>query len=519
MVIKEQIRIGVYGMKRGFSFRNSLALICVLGVSAILRLIGIRHGLPDFLIADEKYVVLGTLKMLSLKAFIPALHYQGMSLFYYPVFYHYLSALFIIPSVVIGYATAGINNFMEYADYVSLYPTAACFAVRILSVCSGVVTVWVVYDITRRITTSRGAGLLAGALLASSLMHVVASHWARHWALTTLFVTLTALMAFRFNETPYKKYAFWGSLFAGVGFGVSYIGGCGIFFILVSLLVYFRKKEFSLAVTMWNIGPFVLVVILIIGLSYTTLFSHYGVDSSFMADKSISGALWFYSDVWDILWNVDPLILVVGVGGIVLMLKRPALALTFFIFFIGYSGVVYIAWHLEPRYVLPVIPGFAVFGGIFIDRLLARFQHRTVPFLCIFALLLCPYIIALRYDYLLLQPNTQTIAKRWIEKAIPEGSRILLNAGGNLKLIPNREAVIFKTNECPESVTFRDKIIMRWGDKQGKSKRIVRSPQYTLLDVSELKECSSALEDFKPFQYYVLAYSSGGNFLTMLSFL
>lgn len=96
-------------------------------------------------------------------------------------------------------------------------------------------------------------------------------------------------------------------------------------------------------------------------------------------------------------------------------------------FLIIMSG--YLKWD---RYVIPLMPFVALYCAKFIDVLLEKIlpikvteKRRNAIFICVaIVMILFPIINILRYDYLITQKDTRTIAKEWIQKNISPGSKI-----------------------------------------------------------------------------------------------
>ena len=70
--------------------RTQKILHGILALAALLRIAGIGHGLPLFVVDDEPPFVLAALKMLELKTLLPAAHTEFQDFLYYPPYLAYL---------------------------------------------------------------------------------------------------------------------------------------------------------------------------------------------------------------------------------------------------------------------------------------------------------------------------------------------------------------------------------------------------------------------------------------------
>jgi hypothetical protein len=83
-----------------------------------------------------------------------------------------------------------------------------------------------------------------------------------------------------------------------------------------------------------------------------------------------------------------------------------------------------------PRYVIPILPWLAISAASLIDRLEAPGGRRTIRHLghfvlvMIWLLALSPLVDSVRWVRLRGRTDTRTLAKEWIERNIPPGSRI-----------------------------------------------------------------------------------------------
>ncbi|MDP2909977.1 MAG: hypothetical protein Q8N69_02820, partial [bacterium] len=80
-----------------------------------------------------------------------------------------------------------------------------------------------------------------------------------------------------------------------------------------------------------------------------------------------------------------------------------------------------------PRYLLPVIPFAAIFAGYGLFWFLknAKFIPKIIRVILLVAILSFTLYLPLKWDYVLIQPNTRLLAQDWVYKNIPQGARII----------------------------------------------------------------------------------------------
>ena len=137
------------------------------------------------------------------------------------------------------------------------------------------------------------------------------------------------------------------------------------------------------------------------------------------------------------------------------------------LFVIGIVSVAYAAWRREaadilllsyavanfvvissttsevlyyPRYSLPIIVVFAALSGRALADLAVKSSSRS-SWAATFVLALCvaiPVGQSITTAYALSQPDTRTLAKRWFEANVPDGSKVLIEGG---KISPDGQTI------------------------------------------------------------------------------
>ena len=171
-----------------------LILAGILGLGAVLRLIGIRFGLPMAYHNDEWVLVLATRQFFG-GDFNPH--------------------NFLYPSLLMYIMYAFERLYFLFAsgrDDLSLLYTLC----RVNVVLFGLASIWLVYRLGRRLHDSR-TGLIAALLLCLSPLHVINSHFATTDVPLTFFILLTIWATLRLAENRTML----DYLLAGIAFGLT----------------------------------------------------------------------------------------------------------------------------------------------------------------------------------------------------------------------------------------------------------------------------------------------------------
>ena len=201
------------------SWLIGLVLGIILALGALLRLIGIRFGLPMAYHNDEWVLVLATRQFFS-GDFNPH-NFLYPSLLMY-IMYAFERLYFLFAS--------GRDNLS------TLYTLC-----RVTVVLFGVGSLWVIYRLGKRLHDYR-TGLIAAFLLCLSPLHVINSHFATTDVPLTFFIMLTLWATLRMSETR----ALADYLLAGIAFGLTVsikIPGAVIFLAILVAHLYSVASE------------------------------------------------------------------------------------------------------------------------------------------------------------------------------------------------------------------------------------------------------------------------------------
>ncbi len=407
--------------------RTQWALGGLLTGALLVRILGIHYGLPWILVGDEPAFLGGALKMIELKTLIPALHPEAFRPFYYPPFMAYVFLILLVPLLGVQYLVSGAANLGAFRDLIAMDPTLPWLAGRMVVAILGTLTVYYTYRIGAELF-SRGAGIYAALLLATSFLHVLLSHFARNWVPGLFFVILAFFAAAKILHERASRWYWVGAGAAGLGFGVSYIPVIGIFAVAMAHMMRRPvqvKKRLQDPLLWKSMGLAVLLIALFLLLNVQEFFRILiGEDGTAGQPKDIAGfaATAFYH--LQILQLYDPLLFVLGgIGSVFLLFHKPRIGALFFSYAVVFLAFLYFFFHSEVRYALLLYPLFLA-GAAYLYFYMSGILPRLTPILFT-ALVLFPLAVVLRYDTLL-SGDTRLHAREYIRTQY-RGAGILTN--------------------------------------------------------------------------------------------
>lgn len=437
-------------------------LFAILVVALGLRIWGIGYGLPVFTQGDEPSLVSGALRMLQYKTLIPATQPEAFRPLYYPPMIPYLLLPVVVPTLLVQYALGGFDSVAQFSQTIALHLTPVWLVSRLLVALMGVATVAVVYRIGQRLF-NRTAGLWAAALLATSFLHVSLSHFVRHWIPATFAFSLIVLAAVEVYRAPSRRWYLLAGLFAGLGFGVSYITAVGL--VALGLVCLYRGgrdwgKMLTDRVQWAATGLFLGLVALFIALHPQEFFRiTAGEDSTVTVAKSLVGLVGEYGYHLRTLLHLEPIILIAAVAGL-LLVATQRLWREFGLLLatpVAYIAALYFFFHSEVRYISMMLPLLAVAGGYALATVTQRWSIKATAGVAVLVLAL-PTLVAVRYDQLLMIPDTRQQAISWMRQ-LPAGSKVATSLS-TFQLTPTRAAIIEQRELSPASLREIDRALL-----------------------------------------------------------
>ncbi len=311
----------------------------------------------------------------------------------------------------------------------------------------------ITFVIGRRFIGNRAA-LMAAILVATSLLHLRYSQQARPHAAHATLVWLALLGLIRLVERPSAPRVVGAALSTFLAVGSLQSG------ILLSpaiaaaswLAAPETRKRLALAAALCV--PFALAIATCYpGFSITRGGLEFAPGGHAIPLSAMSGSGWIIAG--RILWEEDPVLLVLGLLGMSLLAFRAAAALrhprsltrnprlaVLASYLVPYGLILVLNEQTADRYVLPILPGLAVAAAFAIDALL-RASPRAAPlrWLAAAAGLLLPSIVAVRFFQVTYATDTVESAAAWLRnQERSAGARIVADRGLVLPVLGQREA-------------------------------------------------------------------------------
>jgi hypothetical protein len=420
--------------KRNWCKRTCAGLLVLLGLSLGLRLWPIDHGLPRSYVPDT-HVVRNALGMARDRDPVPPANAYSS--------YPYLVAYMLLPvyagEYAAGRALGAWGGAQEFGMRAVEDPAISQLPARILVAVLGALTPLAIFG------AARAAGLKLGAwvaawLAATSLLHVQFSTQERPWVPLVFFGALAAWASLVHARDGSARSLVLGGLAAGLAFACHQ---AGLAMLALPGLAWlgsprgWRGAELQrrLAHGVACVALFA-VAGLVLGYPY---YLRYGPvpDAAMIGGEQAQGKLSIgaQSIVFGVsmdslrrlsaaLAGYDPVLVILGLAGIVLAFRRPVLRpLAIFVAAWGAFFMTNPSDHV--RYLLPLVTLGAVPAGLAAERLASRAGGRVA----LGALLVVPLVQAVRFDLVLAREDTRAEAERKLE-GMGEGARIAIDHYG-----------------------------------------------------------------------------------------
>jgi hypothetical protein len=395
-----------------------------------LRAWSASYGLPDLYHPDEPRIVERAVRF-----------HQGdlnPRFFNWPSLYMYVVAG--IYGIVFGASSDGVPGAF------ARNPAAFYLVGRLVTAALGTATLAIVY-LTGRMAYGRVVGLVASAFLAVDLVHVRDSHWVTTDVPLAFLVAFATLHGLRYWMSGRLRDAGAAGLLTGLATSMKYPGGLAFLGLAAAHAlrrpgtVGWRRlvsRDTSVAAGLAVLGfflgtPFALLtpVAFVRGVLDELREVH---TVQFGNEADATGLLFHlaYSLPEAMGWPVYLLALAGLVWALAVRGPREVILLAFAVPYL----LVIVTWSSRfERYVIPLLPGFALLAAVTLVRgaaWLGRLEwfRRPWPGVALVAaatLLLAPALgRVVAYHQLLARPDTRDLGAGWIERQVPPGARIAL---------------------------------------------------------------------------------------------
>ncbi len=380
--------------------RLLLWLVPLLALAALLRLIGIGHGLPFALMGDEAVagLYLADGPAMAQAPLVPWL--------YLP---------FTLPVLGVAWLFHGFPGGAGFEQVVLDATGAMLLAARLGALAMSLATVALVALTARRLFGDRLAGIAAGLLMATCWLSSALAHGADRWTPMAFFIWLTVYIAVRYGNRPGPRRALLLGLAAGFG---TLTGPAGAMGLLAGLAVHLARYRGRAANR--NLACMLAPAVVLGG-----LFTVLGAPGAGGGDLAGTAGLMLAT-----AWWADPLLLIGGILGLALLLRRHA-GLVGLMLAAAVLWALVIGWTAPPgnAALLPLLPLLALATGGGVLWLADRLPPRLILPGAIAGgvLVLYPLATAGVFSLLLAADDTREQAAAWMETNLSAGSAVVVD--------------------------------------------------------------------------------------------
>jgi len=512
-----------------------LIVVCALGLT--LRLRGIGYLLPTVTQLDGSVIV----HQIEVIRAGTASSASDPHAAYYP------QLLALVASLLPDPGRTAPGTARDLAEHLKL-ASAAWVQARIVSV---LLSIWIVpasFFLARRFLSS-GWALLAAALCATSLLHVVFSSQERPHGTAATFSLLAVLAALRLRrDASVGAYALVG-VASGLAIGSLHYGA----FVLCAVVaaVWLRDEQPKRASAWWILASLAIIALCVRWLYPFHFTEGSGGIKGFLSPENVNGAralnlsgqpllldkfdgTGFISIVSN-AWSYDPVIFLTACAGAAFLIARLrrgmssldrerrrdlAVVLAYVLPYFLVIGMYAETWE---RFLMPLIPYLACLGAFGAKSVIARLVERMsaararAAYSASFAALLpaLALVPAVKVGCVRASPNTLSCAADWIEKNASVADPIVVVPYVDLPLL-HADAALAENSKRPWSSNWiRYKMQLTDAEKSG--------PRYEVYVVPKPRlEAMQALTDdplgyFREYHARYVVIVTGSEELAMLA--
>jgi hypothetical protein len=449
--------------------RRASALWCaIVLVALLLRLLGLRYGLPAIYNPDEVAIMSRALAF--------AKGDLNPHNFLYPTLYFYVLFAWEGLTAVLAVATRAVTSFGAFQREYFLDPTRVFVAGRLLTALLGTATVVAAGILGTRVA-GRSVGLVAGLLLAVAPLHVLNSHYIKHDVPVTLVIVLAYLAyerLWRQGDLPpdggsheHRTHDLVAAVVTGIAFSTHYYT---IFLAIPLAWAIVRSSRDSReaisrlaaaalisAVVFFLLSPFLLV-------EPGTALRDVRANRQIVVDRAVASLGYLSSAArYASLLFVDTAGLpaaILAVIGVVAGIRRdPARTAWLLAFTLPFLLFIFSTYPAS-RYLVPVTPFIALFAAIAVGTIWrTRPGGHLAAKVVLLVVVVAPALFgSVRSDLFIRHTDTRTMALDFINTHVPTGATILTQPY-SVPLVPTadalREAVRRSGREMPRKTELQ----------------------------------------------------------------
>lgn len=436
--------------------KNNWILILILIIASLFRLLGTRYGYPPYH-SDEGISYFAGISMVrndnldplryDYPTTVPLINFVFFKLIFIPIWwlFYYVNS---IPQIIDGYLklplTEDVYGFTLFWKIYGQYDLNVLFWGRIVTALFGIGCVYLTY-LLGKILLNRTVGYISAFLLAVNYRHVLNSHIGLPDIYNAFFLLLSYISAMRLREKPNIKNYLLAGLFLGFSFSTKYQ-----LFSLIPIL--FVHTELSLkAVSLKDkikvfFNPKIFVSVLVMLLIFILINPYhlikYEETLAWVGSVSLKygvGMNTFFTYPFVYLYQIGmgkivSIFAVVGIIALTIKEKRNCLFLLSVLipFFVTISFLTQGGFYT--RNMITVVPLLLLFSGysIYLFGKFIKIYATKLPLILIIVVISIlsswsnisnSYKVVHNYS----KPWNFKILAQWLEKNIPEGSKVAAN--------------------------------------------------------------------------------------------
>ncbi len=421
--------------------RASFFLLLILALASALRIGRADYGFPGLFVSnDEAIFHQSALNMLSQRTPFTLGNYGPLG--------SYTQIPFLLLSYLVLFLTGKVSSTSDMEHLLLTQEGYLLFIPRIISALFGVLTVIVVYKISKLLFKSTNSALWSAFFVAVSFNLVHISHLSRPWSEAIFFSLLSILFCLKGIKSFYhsKINIILTYIFSAISFGFHQISGIVILFVL--LLNIFSKKRGLLKINL---------VGLMIALALMLLFNYLSLGGDFFTvlkpENRTVGLIYLPdsanpADIWRFITSLDsvPKVfvdLVLTDGVIVLLalsfflkkenLKKELILILAFILF-----NLFLVLTIFPPFVRYFLIGFSIlpiFAGYQLSML-----SKKVPKIFVVLIVFLSIFNSVYWNFLIHRVPTFEQARLWVEKTIPSNQMVFITERRDSSFVPSKRA-------------------------------------------------------------------------------
>lgn len=423
--------------------KNSILIILgIIGIAVILRICGIRWGLPNELHyysyhPDENMVLAAATKVNILDGhFDPGFYNYGS-------FYIFIVSIGIVIATLTGWVNLNWENLGANIGQISnLYLTG-----RIAAVLMGIATIYFVYVLGRK-AYGRRAGMLAALFMAILPIHVMHSKFMAVDVPSTMLATVALIFAIRLSEGCRLRDYIFAGLFAGLAAGTKYNAGLVLIAPLVMHLYASKTNPIFRLFDPKLIGMAGCAVIGFIIGTPGVFINQPQFINDFMYEVNHArtghglvftgtGSGYLFHLIHSLLPGMGLPILLLAIAGIIYALKKHKPAdIAFFSLIAVYYLIIGAAQVRFARYTIFMLPVLTLFAARITIELYDRLSESKTPSAALSKALTTMLVLIIGYTMLysislnkvMTSRDTRDTSIAWIRENIPQGASIGLPA-------------------------------------------------------------------------------------------